>query len=130
MIRTATCSCGELRAVCEGEPVRISMCHCLACQQRTGSAFSAQARFPREKVVIEGRSTKYVRTADSGNTITFEFCPLCGTTVFYQIDHMPDLIAVTLGSFADPTFPAPKFSVYESRKHAWVSVPDDAAQAP
>ena len=42
--RDASCSCGQLHLTCEGEPVRISVCHCLACQQRTGSAFGVQAR--------------------------------------------------------------------------------------
>jgi hypothetical protein len=124
--RTASCSCGQLRATAEGEPVRISMCHCLACQQRTGSTYGAQARFPRERVTIEGTATTWTRTGDEGGKITFSFCPTCGATVYYQIDDQPGLIAVTLGSFADPNFPPPRFSVYESRRHPWVSVPDDA----
>ncbi len=124
--RTAICSCGQLRVTCEGEPVRVSMCHCLECQRRTGSVFGAQARWPKERVAFEGESTTWVRTADSGNTISFHFCPSCGTTVWYRIDHIPDVVAVATGAFADPNFPAPKFSVYESRKHAWVSPPEDA----
>ena len=43
--RTATCRCGQLRAECQGEPVRVSVCHCLDCQKRTGSVFAAQARW-------------------------------------------------------------------------------------
>ena len=35
-------------------------------------------------------------------------------------------IAVAAGNFADPSFPPPVFSVYEVRKHVWVSVPDGA----
>ncbi|MFN2470768.1 MAG: aldehyde-activating protein, partial [Gaiellaceae bacterium] len=35
--RHAACSCGQLRLTVEGEPVRVSICHCLACQRRTGS---------------------------------------------------------------------------------------------
>jgi hypothetical protein len=30
--------------------VRVSICHCFACQKRTGSAFGYQARFPREQI--------------------------------------------------------------------------------
>ncbi len=124
--RTATCSCGQLRATCEGEPVRVSMCHCLECQKRTGSTFGAQARWPSSDVAVEGRAMRFVRTADSGNTLTFHFCPDCGSTVYYRIDSAPDLTAVAIGAFADPNFPAPKFSVYEERKHAWSGVPADA----
>ena len=35
--RHAACSCGQLHLVIEGEPARISMCHCLECQRRTGA---------------------------------------------------------------------------------------------
>lgn len=123
--RHASCSCGQLTATTSGDPVRISICHCLDCQRRTGSAFGEQARFRSSDVVIEGRSKTWVRTADSGNRITFHFCPSCGSTVFYWPDQEPDLTAIPVGAFADSTFPAPKVSVYESRRHSWVAVPDE-----
>ncbi|MEI9989284.1 MAG: GFA family protein [Rhizomicrobium sp.] len=122
---TATCSCGQLRVACEGDPVRVSVCHCLECQKRTGAPFGAQARWPTARTTIEGRATRYVRIADSGNTLSFHFCPDCGSTVYYGLDHVPDVVAVALGNFADPTFPAPSFSVYEERKHAWIDIPGD-----
>jgi len=40
MTRTARCSCGQLQLRCPDTPVRVSLCHCLGCQQRTGSVFS------------------------------------------------------------------------------------------
>lgn len=73
--REAVCSCGQLRLIAEGEPVRVSVCHCLACQRRTGSAVGFQA------------------------------------------------VAVPVGAFADSAFQPPEFSVWESRKHSWVTVP-------
>ena len=121
--RTAECSCGQLRLIAEGEPVRRSMCHCLACQRRTGSAFGIQARFPRESVRIEGRSTEYVRVSDDGEERRFNFCPVCGGTVYYHLPAQPDVIAVPVGVFADPSFPPPTISVYESRRFPWVTLP-------
>jgi len=112
--------------VTEGEPTRISMCHCLACQRRTGGTFAVQARFPVERVTIEGASTEYARVGDSGGTARFHFCPICGATVYYRIDGMPDVVAVPVGAFADPSFPPPKVSVYEARRHAWTGIPVDA----
>jgi len=99
------------------------MCHCLNCQRRSGSVFAAQARWPRERVTLKGESTQYVRTGDEGSKARFHFCPICGATVWYTNDAMPDTIAIPIGAFADPKFPAPSFSVYEERRHAWVSVP-------
>lgn len=122
-VRRATCSCGQLCVVCEGEPVRISVCHCLACQQRTGSVFAAQARWPSDRVRIEGKQTEWVRTGDAGSQAKFHFCPTCGATVYYEIDDMPGIVAVPVGAFADPSFPPPIISVYEERMHSWVTMP-------
>ena len=99
------------------------MCHCLACQRRTGSVFGVQARFPRDRVRFAGESSSWVRTADSGNRIEFHFCPTCGATVSYVILSDPDLVAVPVGAFADPTFPPPWVSVYGERRHPWVALP-------
>jgi hypothetical protein len=122
--RLASCSCGQLTAGTQGEPVRISICHCLACQRRTGSVFGSQARFPEEAVTIEGRSTEYARVGDEGTTARFHFCPECGATVYYRMDAIPGMVAIPVGAFADPGFPQPRVSVYGDRRHAWVTLPD------
>ena len=123
-IRTASCSCGQLRVTVTGEPVRVSICHCLNCQQRTGSLFGAQARWPRERVMIEGPSTAWRRTGDEGTVGEFHFCPVCGTTVWYVAPVDGDTIAVATGAFRDPDFPKPQYSVYDSRRHRWLQIPD------
>jgi hypothetical protein len=122
--RTASCSCGQLQAQASGDPVRVSICHCLACQRRTGSVFGAQARFPREAVRVTGASAEYVRVGDEGSRVTFRFCPTCGATVYYTVDDMPESVAIPVGAFADPAFPTPSFSVYEERRHRWVGLPE------
>lgn len=121
--RIASCSCGQLTAQVVGEPVRVSICHCLACQRRTGSVFGAQARFPAEQVTVSGECTTYVREGDSGNRAHFHFCPRCGATVYYELEGVPGVVGMPVGAFADPGFPAPSFSVYEERMHAWVGLP-------
>jgi hypothetical protein len=67
--RRAACSCGQLHLTIEGEPSRISMCHCLECQRRTGAVISNQARFRREQVTFAGKATAWIRTAESGNAL-------------------------------------------------------------
>lgn len=124
--RHAACSCGQLSVHIDGDPIRVSICHCLACQRRTGSPFGQQARFARSQATISGTSTAFVRVGDEGTRITFHFCPTCGATVYYQPQGLEDFIALPVGAFADPSFPAPTVSVYEDRKHAWVVVPADA----
>jgi hypothetical protein len=123
--RHAACSCEQLRLVAEGEPIRVSICHCLACQRRTGSVFGVQARFDAERVRTEGRYSEYVRVSDEGEARSFYFCPDCGTTVFYKMPSAPEMIAVPVGAFADPAFPAPTRSVWELRRHPWLELPGD-----
>lgn len=124
-VRTAACRCGRLTARCEGEPVRISVCHCLACQRRTGSAFAAQARFPEDRVTVSGAARVWTRTTDAGRLARYSFCPECGSTVHYVLDSFPGVIAIPLGAFADPGFPPPRFSVWEKRRHAWAAILGD-----
>ncbi len=125
--REASCSCGQLRVIATGEPVRISICHCLACQRRTGSSYGYQARFPEDRVRISGESSEYVRRSDEdGAERRMRFCPHCGSTVYWTGDESPGVIAVAVGAFADPSFPEPAVSVWEERKHSWVVPPPNA----
>jgi len=45
--------------------------------------------------------------------------------VFYTAEGLAGSIAIPVGTFADPEFPAPTFSVYGERMHSWVSMPPD-----
>ena len=123
--RLASCFCGQLSAACTGEPFRVSVCHCLNCKRRSGSAFSFNARWKTEDVVITGRATEFTLVGDEGSHATFAFCPHCGTTVHYRLDTQPGVIAIPAGTFADPAFPAPFVSVYEERQCAWVGIHAD-----
>ena len=130
MKHNASCCCGQLQLTYEGEIKRTSMCHCFACQKRTGSVFAVQTRLDKNKVAIQGQSTEYVRIGDEGNKIRFHFCPQCGSTVFYYLDieGYTDSVAVAIGAFANPELPAPVFSVYKARKHHWVTLPDSVVE--
>jgi hypothetical protein len=128
--REAACHCGQLRLETTGEPFAVSICHCLACQRRTGSAFGMQAGFRADQVTITGRYNGFTRISDEADrkAAVFHFCPDCGSQVFYTEPRDPDLVVVSTGSFADPTFPPPTESGYESRRHPWVGLPDSIAR--
>lgn len=130
MNRFASCSCGQLTARVTGDPVRISICHCLACQRRTGSPFGQQARFLREQVAVSGTSSQFSRAGDEGPGATFHFCPDCGATVYWKAVELPAYLTIPVGAFADPGFPAPTVSVYEERMHSWVVPPPEAEHFP
>jgi hypothetical protein len=124
--REASCHCGQLRLEVTGEPFAVSICNCLACQRRTGSAFGVQAGFTRDQVRVTGRFDDFSRRSDEADAKehVFHFCPDCGSQVFSTEPTEPDLVVVSVGSFADPSFPPPTESGYDSRRHPWVSLPE------
>jgi len=121
-LRSASCQCGQLRIEVANEPRAVGICHCLACQRRTGSVFATNASFAGP-YVVSGTATEYLRVGDQGARFRFRFCPVCGTTVFHTEDGVENRVSVAVGAFADPTFPAPGRSIYECRRHAWVRPP-------
>ncbi|OWJ67491.1 GFA family protein [Inquilinus limosus] len=123
MARTASCACGGLRVTCAAEPILVVQCHCLACQRRTGSPFGVAALFRREDVRAEGPDRCYERPSDSGVPVLFHFCPNCGSTVFREPRRKPDAVAVAVGTFADPGFPAPDQAIHGQHRHPWVGEP-------
>lgn len=121
--RTASCSCGQLRIEVTGEPRGVGVCHCLACQKRTGSVFAALVGFAAPYKVT-GQATEYLRVGDQGARFTFRFCPICGTSLFHTEEgYEQSFVAVAVGAFADPSFPPPQDSVYDCRRHPWVQLP-------
>jgi hypothetical protein len=128
--REGTCHCGQLRVEAAGEPFAVSICHCLACQRRTGSAFGMQAGFAADQVLVTGRFHDFTRISDEADRKehVFHFCPDCGSQVFYTEPSEPDLVVVSVGSFADPSFPAPTESGYDSRRHHWLTLPESIAR--
>ena len=121
--RTATCACGQLSIRCEGDPLLVSLCNCLDCQKRTGGVFGLAAFFDRANVTPSGEAKSYARSSDSGWKVTFHFCPTCGGSVYWEPERKPELVAIGVGGFADPTFPAPTQSVHNKSRHPWISFP-------
>jgi hypothetical protein len=130
MTRIAHCCCGSLRAEAIGEPVLVHVCHCTECQRRTGSVFGVSSFFQKSEVQTSGPSKVYVREGQEGRKLRFHFCPECGTTVYGETDLRPGLIGISVGAFADTSFPAPTRSIWEQSRHSWVAFDHEVGQFP
>lgn len=101
------------------------LCSCLECQRQTGSSFFHHGYWPRSAVqAVAGTSTLWRRIADSGRWIDSHFCPVCGSGVYSFAEFDPDSICISIGGFADPSFPSPEYSIWERFKHSWVRTPE------
>ena len=91
MTRSASCLCGQLSVNVTGEPERMNMCNCSACQRRSGSAFQIGAWFRDERVTA------------INVTVTFE---KAGARVEILVDaeHKHNFVANDIGDDVIPTF--------------------------
>ncbi|MEO9599601.1 GFA family protein [Parasphingorhabdus sp.] len=121
--RKAHCHCGQLQVTTTSEPYAVVMCHCRACQQRTGSPYGVGAYFKLSDCKIVGQSNPYIRAGTSGSDLENRFCPDCGTTVYWMTPFHPDGVGIATGCFDGDDLPPPSRSVWESERHHWVDVP-------
>jgi hypothetical protein len=125
MQKIAHCCCGAVHAEVSGEPIGVFACHCEECQRRTGSVFGVSVYYPKAAVRTSGETTLFVRDGQAGRKVRMQFCPVCGTTVFWEADWQPGRIGIAVGTFFDPDFPTPSASAWERSKHHWVRLPEE-----
>ncbi|MFM1814420.1 MAG: hypothetical protein RLZ98_1115 [Pseudomonadota bacterium] len=120
------CLCGAIRYEIDGEPAFVGNCHCDDCRKATGAAYSTNAFFKETDVsVTKGAPKRYHHTADSGNTMTKEFCDNCGAQVFGASSGRPGLKNVRIGSFDDVGNIRPQVSVYVAKALPFIVIGED-----
>ena len=93
-MREGGCACGLVRYEIRGEPRQLVACHCTHCQRRYGTAFGMSLFLDADAVRITQGELKTVRrTAETGRSVTSNFCPECGTQISSQPEWRPDTIS-------------------------------------
>jgi hypothetical protein len=85
--------------------------------------FGVGAYYQRDQIRIFGQSSVYERDAAEGRKFRTHFCPVCGSSLYWDTDRHLTLVGVAVGGFGEPEFPAPSRSVWEQTMHQWVEVP-------
>jgi hypothetical protein len=123
------CVCGAVRYLVDGNPERVTICHCTWCQRRTGSAFGVEAVFKIEHVKVTGDALRsYRHISDrSGRWLDQYFCGICGTNLGLTLEAVPDIRSVAAGTFDDPAWLKPETTlfrhIYLRSTRGWVNVP-------
>ena len=122
---TATCACGQAAITVNAMPTMHGVCHCTDCKRRTGSAFGISAYFDQTAVTQRIGETKVYafRHPAQNHDQARHFCPHCGTTLFWDVSALPRKIGIAGGCFAGEGLPDPTYSVTDSKREAWVSLP-------
>lgn len=123
-VKTAQCHCGQLSASCPDKHTLHVECGCVDCQRRTGTPSSFQVWYKASDVQLSGEYRVFKRTAPTGNTIAFNFCPNCGATVLVEPPlgeaiFGEKIVQVPLGCFFDQDFPAPDVAAWTRDLPHW-----------
>jgi hypothetical protein len=125
-VLTGGCLCGRVRYEYTGEPEGATYCHCPDCRRTTGGAFNVGVRMRTAGLKIVSGSVKgYAKTGSSGNLITREFCPECGSPLFTRSAAHPQLVFVKAGSIDDPAKVKPTHQIWTEMAVPWSHIPDN-----
>jgi hypothetical protein len=99
-----------VRYACASIPERVTVCHCLWCQKRTGTAFGTEVVFKEQDVSFSGAEpARYRHVSDeSGRWLESSFCPRCGTNLGFTLQAAPGIRTVPAGTLDDPGAVSPK----------------------
>ena len=121
---TGGCLCGGVRFEVAEPLVSAGYCHCTRCQRRTGTSSSASARIaPRSMRVLSGEDL--IRSYRPEDGFAKAFCSECGSALWSQSPHDPDVIAVRMGTFDGDPGIRPSSRAYVAYAAAWEPIPDD-----
>jgi hypothetical protein len=121
------CLCGTHRYRAQGDPARVSVCHCTFCQRRTGSACAIAVSFAEEDVEITGNDLGvYEHISDESHLkIWLHFCRRCGTTVSAKLERFPAGRVIFGGTFDDPNWINIERHIWTRSAPHWFNFPEN-----
>lgn len=122
MTYSGSCLCGAVTLAIAGEAAGTRQCWCRQCQQLASGGPTHNAIFNSEEVAITGPLAASTWQAASGNTLTFHFCPSCGTQVYAQSSARPHLKTVRLGMIDEPHGLKPQMVIWTDDAPAWALI--------
>ncbi len=113
------CQCGAIRYELSAAPDRVSLCHCRDCQLSAGAPMVSWAMMPKERLKVTKGET---RTVNSSGDAFRQFCPTCGTGLFYVNEtFLPGLVDVQSMTLDDPSAFPPEAQVQVAERPAWAA---------
>ena len=94
-----------------------ALCHCRDCRRHSGAPMVAWGLVPKEQLKIEGEVREYA-SSENGRR---QFCPKCGTRLFYLNEQtFAGMIDVQLATLDDPDSMPPEMHVQVADRIGWM----------
>jgi hypothetical protein len=119
---TGRCNCGAVTVTIAAEPVGTRQCWCRQCQKVAGGGPTHNAMFPTEAVTIKGARAEHAYVAASGNKLTHEYCPQCGTPVLGRSSARPHLRTIRFGLLDEGHGLRPDVAIWTDEAPEWATI--------
>lgn len=116
--RNGRCLCGAVTFKVAAEPVGTRVCWCRDCQHLAANG-TVNMVVPAEALSVSGPLSEYTKKADSGNEVTRQFCPRCGTQLFAKSSARPQFRVVRVGNLDDPSSVVPSANIWAASAPTW-----------
>ena len=130
MTYTGRCNCGAVTLAIEAEPVATRQCWCRQCQKIAAGGPTNNALFPTDAITMTGKTAENSYTAASGNTLTHEFCPACGTQILSRSSARPQIRGVRFGALDEGHGLKPTAAIWLDDAPDWATIDPALDQFP
>jgi hypothetical protein len=112
------CHCGSVRYVITAPPVRHVLCHCQDCRRCAGAHAVGWAVVEIAALQVAGEVASYKSSGD----VRRDFCPKCGTGLFYRSQaQFPGKVDIQSGTFDDPEICPPTEAIQLADAPSWIA---------
>jgi hypothetical protein len=112
------CHCGAIRYETRGESITHALCYCSDCRRHAGAPMVGWAMFTEGQVSINKGVTKVYKSSEHGRR---EFCPDCGTGLFYKnAEMLPGIIDIQTGTLDDPNQLPARCHIQTAERITWI----------
>jgi hypothetical protein len=116
--RTGGCLCGAVRFTLSTEPLATRICWCRDCQHLAANG-TVNLMVAADGLTVTGALAEHTKTADSGNAVTRQFCPTCGTHLFAKSSARPQFRVLRVGNLDEPSSIQPTVNIWTDSAPTW-----------
>jgi hypothetical protein len=116
--RTGRCLCGAVSFRLTTEPIATRVCWCRDCQHLAANG-TVNLMVAADGLTVSGTLSEHTKTADSGNEVTRQFCPNCGTHLFAKSSARPQFRVIRAGNLDEPSSVQPSVNIWAASAPSW-----------
>lgn len=118
MLITGGCHCGAIRYQATGEALTHALCHCTDCRRHAGAPMVGWTMYPQDNVKLIQGSPKTYHSSEHGRR---QFCPDCGTGLFYtNAVVLPGIIDIQSATYDDPDAVPARLHIQVAERLRWM----------